>query len=88
MSATIVRTPLATHSFTLLFAGEFETLRPELMDALFEAGCDDSHVSLRDGVLRIAFDRDAPSFRVALLSAIADVERLGFGLELARVEPD
>lgn len=88
MSPTTIRKPLTTYSFTLVFAGEVEELTGELTDALFEAGCDDSHVSLRDGVLRIAFDREAPSFRVALLSAIADVERSGFGLELGRVEPE
>jgi len=88
MAVTTVRKPLATYSFTLVFAGQFEALDTDLLDALFEAGCDDSHVSLSQDVLRIAFDREAPSFRIALLSAIADVERTGFGLELARVEPD
>lgn len=88
MNAAPTRKPLTTHSFTLVFSGEFEELSRELLDALFEAGCDDSHVSLREGVLRIAFDREAPSFRVALLSAINDVERSGFGLELRRVEPE
>ena len=33
----------------------------------------------------IAFSREAPSFRVALLSAIADVERAGVGIELVGV---
>ncbi len=83
----ITRKPPTTYSFTLVFAGEFEELTDELSDALFESGCDDSHVTLRDNVLRIAFDRQAPSFRIALLSAIAAVERTGFGLELSRVEP-
>jgi hypothetical protein len=88
MSTTTTRLPLVTHSFTLVFAGEFASIPTEFLDALFDAGSDDSHVSIREGVLRIAFDREAPSFRIALLSAIADVERAGFGLELARVEPD
>ncbi len=89
MSATTTRKPLTTHSFTLVFADKFEELPRELLDALFEAGCDDSHVSLRDGALRIAFDREAPSFRVALLSAIADVDRSGFwtGVRVG-VEPE
>ena len=88
MNPTTVRKPLTTYSFTLVFAGEFEELSDELLDALWEAGCDDSHVSISECVLRIAFDREAPSFRIALLSAIADIERSGLGLELARVEPE
>jgi hypothetical protein len=88
VSITTVREPKTTYRFILVFAGEYDSLSSELLDALFEAGCDDSHVSLSENVLRIAFDRDAPSFRIALLSAIADVERAGVGLELARVEPD
>src|SRR4051794_3176526 len=50
MSATTIRKPLTTYSFTLVFADQFEELPGELLDALFEAGCDDSHVSLREGV--------------------------------------
>jgi hypothetical protein len=83
-----IRSPLATHSFTLIFAGTFDDLPDEFLDAIYEEGCADSLVSICEGVLRIAFDRDAPSYRVALTSAIADIERTGLGLELIRVEPE
>lgn len=84
----MTRKPLAIHGFTLVFAGTFDDLPDDLLDAIYEAGCDDSTVSISEGILRIAFDREAPSFRVALFSAISDVERAGVGLELIRVEPD
>lgn len=80
--------PVPLYRFTIVLANECGELPREMLDALFEAGCDDSLVSLRDGALRIAFDREAPSFRIALLSAIADVKRSGFGLELGSVEPE
>ncbi|MEO6807718.1 MAG: hypothetical protein ABI353_01215 [Isosphaeraceae bacterium] len=86
-STTLTRVPLATFSFSLVFDGIIEDLTEELLNTLFEAGCDDAHVGVREGVLRITFDRESPSFRIALISAIADVERAGVGLELVRVEP-
>jgi hypothetical protein len=88
MSKTASKRPLATYSFTLVFAGEFEDLTDEMLDAIWEAGCEDSHVSLSQCTLRIAFDREAPSFLIALLSAITDIERTGLGLEVARVESE
>lgn len=88
MSTTTTQQTLVTHSFTLIFAGTFDDLTDEFLNAIYEAGCDDSTVAIRAGVLRIAFDREAPSFRIALFSAISDVERAGLGLELIRVEMD
>lgn len=78
----------ATYSFTLVFAGEFDDLSREFLDAVYEAGCDDAHVTIRRKDLRIGFDREAPSFRIALFSAIADLDRAGLGLELAGVETE
>jgi hypothetical protein len=75
-----------SYSFRFILAGASE-LTQELEDALFEAGCGDALLGLCDGVLLLIFDREAPSFRIALTSAIADVERAGVGLELVRVEP-
>jgi hypothetical protein len=88
MSTTATRKALKTYHFTLVFAGEFDELTDELEDAVWEAGCDDSHISLRECVLRIGFDREAPSYWAALLSAVADIERTGLGLELAAIEAD
>ena len=76
------------HRFTLVFAGVFDDLSNDFVDAVWVAGCDDSTISLRQGTLHIAFDRAAPSYWAALLSAVADIERTGLGLELASIEPD
>jgi hypothetical protein len=88
MSTTLTKKALKTHSFTLVFEGQFDDLSDDLVNAVWEAGCDDSHISLRQGTLRIAFDREAPSYWAALLSAVADIERTGLGLDLAIIEAD
>ena len=75
-----------THQFSLIYP-PVEVLTRELVDALFESGCDDATVGIQGGVLFLDFTRSAPSFRLALMSAILDVERSGLPLELLRVEP-
>ena len=96
MKATRTRRPRAakskslekfvTHKFALIFP-PVDDLTGELLDALYEAGCDDATVGIQGGVLFLDFARSAPSFRMALMSAISDVECSGLGLELLRVEP-
>ena len=67
---------VSTHNFTLIVEGA--DLQDEaVIDRLFNAGCDDAVVSSMDGVQRIDFDRDAASLDAAVLSAVADVERVG-----------
>jgi hypothetical protein len=78
---------MQTHTFTLLLAGVRE-LTEEVANALYESGCDDALVGSRDGVVFLDFDREAPSFREAVLSAIADVEKTDIGARVAHVEPD
>lgn len=72
--------------FTFRYAGAFEDVSEDLLDALCEAGCEDCVVGVTEGVLRITFSREAPNFRIALLSALADVELTGLDLVLAAVE--
>jgi hypothetical protein len=50
---------------------------------LYEAGCDDALIGMRDGVAFADFIREANSFTEAIQSAIRDVERAGVG---ARVD--
>ena len=88
MSTTLTKKALKTHSFTLVFEGRFDELSDDLVNAVWDAGCDDSHISLRQGTLRIAFDREGSSYWAALLSAVADIERTGLGLDLAIIEAD
>jgi hypothetical protein len=75
----------AKHEFTLILAG-IPDLNREVVDALYEAGCDDALPSRCDGVVSMDFDRVAPSMRAAILSAIADIQKAGIGARVARVE--
>ncbi len=79
------KTAKQTRSFTLILTGLAE-LSDDISDALFEAGCDDALIGIRDGVVFLDFDREASSFREAVLSAIADVEGAGIGATVLRVE--
>jgi hypothetical protein len=74
------------HSFSLVYEGA-SRLPEDYDDILFEAGFDDATVLTRDGLLILDLDREAPSFREALLSAIEGVERASLPVELIRVEP-
>jgi hypothetical protein len=73
--------------FTLVLSGVTE-VTTEVEGALFEAGCDDALVLSRDGVVYLDFDRERPSFREAVLSAITDVEQADIGAKVVRIEPD
>ncbi len=81
------KTAKPTHPFTLILSGIAE-LSEDVCDALFEAGCADALMGIRDGVVFLDFDREASSFREAVLSAIAEVESAGIGVMVLRVEPD
>lgn len=76
---------MRSHNFAIVASG-LDIERPELMDRLFAAGCDDATVSLQKGRTVLGFDRPARNFVQALASALADVGRAGGRVE--RVEPD
>ncbi len=73
--------------FSLIYSGPTE-LTDEIENALLEAGCDDALLGIQGGRLFLDFAREAPSFRLALTSAIMDVEFACLGLELVRVDSD
>ncbi len=75
------------HEFALILSGVPELTR-EVLDAFYEAGCDDALIGMRDGVAYAEFCREADSFREAVLSAIGDVESAGVGALVEHVEPD
>jgi hypothetical protein len=77
-----------TFEFELLFRFPegVEDYSDEMVDRHYEAGCADALVGISCGEPYIAFAREAPSFRVALISAIADVEKSGAELELIGVK--
>jgi predicted DNA-binding transcriptional regulator AlpA len=76
---------VSEYEFSLVISGSLED--EEILDALFEAGCDDATCGQVDGVGYADFVRDAPSFGEAVRSAIEQVESVP-GLRVARVEPD
>jgi len=55
-------------------------------DRLHEAGADDATIVTRQGVTRIAFDREAKSLEDAIRRATIDTESAGF--TVARIEMD
>ncbi len=77
-----------TFYFTLVLLHPEAELSDKDADALYEAGCSDALVGSSGGEILIGFHREAPSFRIALMSAITDVERSGVDMELIRVEPE
>lgn len=71
------------HHFTLIV--DSADLQDEsVVNSLFESGCDDALIGVVDGVQFIDFDRDAASLDEAVLSAVADIERVD-GVRVVRV---
>ena len=54
------------------------------IDALYEAGCDDALIGRTDGIQYIEFDREAAGVVEAVLSAVADIERVD-GVKVTRI---
>jgi hypothetical protein len=75
------------HDFRLILDG-VDDLDPRVVDALYEAGCDDGTIAYQAGVISIAFAREAPSMKEAIASAIRDVEKAGVGARVVRVESE
>lgn len=65
-----------TYSFTLRVEG-IDTSKERYEDALYEAGCKDALVVVVDGTMYLDFDREAPSYEEAVVSAKMNVERAG-----------
>jgi hypothetical protein len=76
-----------THTFTLFFSG-VDLSAPGVEDQLFEAGCDDAMFGTRGAIPYADFDREAPSFVKAVISAMSDLENAIPGLSVVRIEPD
>ena len=71
------------HHFTLILDGP-DAQNETTVDALFEAGCDDALVGRAEGIQYVEFDREAARLGDAVLSAVADVEKVP-GLTVARI---
>ena len=71
------------HHFTLIVDGP-DLQDDTLIDAVFEAGCDDAAISRTDGVQYVDFDREAASLDQAILTAVTDLERID-GVDVVRI---
>jgi len=77
---------LQTHEFTLVLLGVPE-LTPDVLNSLFDSGCDDALIGMRDGVAFADFSRDGPSLDEAVRSAIRDVGNAGITARIEKHEP-
>ena len=73
------------HDFTLVLTGISELTR-EVVDALYEAGCDDATIASRAGRIVATFSRTAPSLKDAILSAIQCIRKAHVGADVLRVD--
>lgn len=79
-----------THTFQVAFAvPDADSLEPHL-DALHAAGCDDAALMgpASDGTFTAEFDRKAPTFPAAVVSALDAIQSALPGGRLLRVLPD
>ena len=71
------------HHFTLIVDGP-DLQDDTLIDAVFEAGCDDAAVGRIDGIQYVDFDREATSIDQAIFSAVTNLERID-GVTVVRI---
>lgn len=74
------------YDFTLVLAPGTE-LTDELVEALYESGCDDGSPGSRAGVVWVTLHRDDESLEQAIRSGIADVQRAGCHVARVEIEP-
>lgn len=74
---------MTDHTFTLILNRDPD----ELLDDLYEAGCDDALFGQVDGTHYAEFTREAPTLAAAVRSAVSEVQSID-GLRVLRVEPD
>jgi hypothetical protein len=75
------------YDFTLVLAKGTE-LTDELVEALYEAGCDDGSPGSRAGVVGVTLHREAESLEQAIRSGIADVQKAGCHVSRVEIEPE
>ncbi len=78
---------MKTYEFVVTLAKGAEH-SDELVEALYEAGCDDGSVWSSEGVVQIGFTRQADSLEEAIRSAIADVQKAGCTVARLEMEPE
>jgi hypothetical protein len=63
------------HAFAIYVAGIDQD--GDYEEGLWDAGCGDATIVVRDGVMHLDFEREAQAFSDAVGSAMHDIERAG-----------
>ena len=74
---------MVRYDFTLVLSKPTE-LTDQLVEDLYDVGCDDGSPSSRAGVVMVTLHREAQSLEQAIRSGIADVQKAG--CQVGRVE--
>jgi hypothetical protein len=75
------------YDFTLVLA-QGTDLTDQLIEDLYEAGCDDGSPSSRAGVVMVTLHRNADSLEQAIRSGIADAQKAGCKVARVQIEKD
>ena len=76
------------YEFTLVLAN-IHDFDEQLVNRIFEVGCDDASLLTRNGVVYLDFDREAASFSEAVWSAIRQVESIAQPkIRVDSIQPD
>jgi hypothetical protein len=73
------------YDFTLILSQPGE-LTDQLVEDLYEAGCDDGSPSSRAGVVLVTLHREAESLEQAIRSGIADAQKAGCRVSRVEIE--
>ena len=73
------------YHFTVVLAN-CDVMTPDLTEALYVAGCNDSTPWSGNGTAAVTFDREAESLESAIRSAVADVQKAGCTVKHTIVE--
>jgi len=76
---------MVRYDFTLVLTKPTE-LTDQLVEDLYDAGCDDGSPSSRAGVVMVTLHREAESLEQAIRSGIADVQKAGCQVRRVEIE--
>ncbi len=74
------------YNFLLVLEGLSE-INIETEDKLFESGCDDATLSIKDNIGYLEFDRESISMQEAIVTAITNVVDSGLNVRISAIEP-
>jgi molybdopterin-guanine dinucleotide biosynthesis protein A len=66
---------MSEYEFTLILSEDLSDFDDNVIDALFEAGCDDATIAQRYGRIHVTFSRESRTLADAVMSAIRDVRK-------------